>query len=436
MAVEEKASAVGCWPAMVAMLSMLLFNGSISDRLLLSDRDSSSGMGELRLRNVLSVILVYFSLSSLGTTRGLPTEVVSVREVCNTTQCEERAKFLQGILNTSADPCDDFDQYVCRKWLDAHPIPADQSSYGVFTQLKADLETELKDVLGNATLSFHPPDSPNITHKILRAYQSCMNENTSEENSTEALRGILRDVGIAKWPVSYTDADIPEWNETFTKLVLKLGLTPVVTLYVLEDLRNVTNYVLQMDQHIFGTVGRNQFLNQSNQHNRKIIEAYKAYIVNVTKLMTNGSTGHKDPSALADEIVDFEVQIANFPFMEIVKNIFNNISIRVDEKEPVIVWDTEYYKSVFDFLGTVNRLVRIPVPATESRWQHGRRHEGKRFLSQDNVVPGAVGAHHYKQIMYRENDPLNILSCRTPTPPPPPPLEKILAAPMVGNHAE
>ncbi|XP_064468643.1 neprilysin-1-like [Ornithodoros turicata] len=341
-------------------------------------------MGNMRLRNVLLVTLVYFSLFFLGTAKGLPTGSMPTREVCNTTECHERAKFLLDILDTKSDPCNDFDQYVCRKWLEAHPIPADQSYYGVFTQLRVDLETELKDILGNATLSFQPPENPNITHKILRAYQSCINEKISEDESTEALRGILSDVGIARWPVSYTDTDIPDWNETFTKLVVKLGLVPVVNLFVLQDLRNVTNYALQMDQHVFGTVGRNQFLNQSNPHNHKIIQTYKQYIINITTLMTNGTTDQKAARALADEIVDFEVQIANrtrsqearrnyiarynkvtvgelqndnpkFPLLEIVKNIFKTINISVDAEEPLIVWETDYYKSVFDFLGTVNR---------------------------------------------------------------------------------
>ncbi|XP_064467662.1 neprilysin-4-like isoform X2 [Ornithodoros turicata] len=341
-------------------------------------------MDELCLLKVFSLTQVYFCLFSLGATNGLPTVNMPERKMCNTTECQERATFLLDILDNSTKPCDDFDQYICDKWIQKHPIPEDQSSYGVFSHLRADLERELKDILGNATLSFQKPEMTNITHKILRAYQSCTNESISVDKSMEALREIMSNVGIAKWPVSYTDTDIPEWKETFTKLVLKLGLTPVVNLYVSQDLGNVTNYALQMDQHVFGIVGRNQFLNQSNQHNGKIIEAYKQYIVNITTIMTNGTADQEAARTFADEIVDFEVQIANrtrsqearrnyiarynkvtvgglqknhseFPLLEIVKNIFNNISISVDEEEPVIVWETDYYKSVLDFLGTVNR---------------------------------------------------------------------------------
>lgn len=35
-------------------------------------------------------------------------------------------------INTTADPCDNFFQYACGRWIQEHPIPDDKSGYGTF----------------------------------------------------------------------------------------------------------------------------------------------------------------------------------------------------------------------------------------------------------------------------------------------------------------
>ncbi|XP_064466168.1 membrane metallo-endopeptidase-like 1 [Ornithodoros turicata] len=142
-------------------------------------------------------------------------------------------------------------------------------------------------------------------------YQSCMNENISEDTSLEALREIMSQVGVPLWPVSSTCVNIPDWKNTFTKLMTHLGLSPILYMGVDQDVKNVTRYTFQMDQHHFGIVGRNQFLNQSNEHNRKIIDAYEQYIMKIANLTNYGTMKEDDLRALAKEIVDLEVQIAN-----------------------------------------------------------------------------------------------------------------------------
>ena len=38
-------------------------------------------------------------------------------------------------VDRSLDPCSDFFQYACSKWLKANPIPADQAGWGTYNSL-------------------------------------------------------------------------------------------------------------------------------------------------------------------------------------------------------------------------------------------------------------------------------------------------------------
>ncbi|MBV8890916.1 MAG: M13 family peptidase, partial [Acidobacteria bacterium] len=45
-------------------------------------------------------------------------------------------RFLIDQADRSLDPCTDFFQYSCSKWIKANPIPADQPGWGAFSALQ------------------------------------------------------------------------------------------------------------------------------------------------------------------------------------------------------------------------------------------------------------------------------------------------------------
>src|SRR4029077_16353033 len=47
----------------------------------------------------------------------------------------ELDSFTPDQVDKSLDPCNDFFQYACSKWLKANPIPSDQAGWGTFNKL-------------------------------------------------------------------------------------------------------------------------------------------------------------------------------------------------------------------------------------------------------------------------------------------------------------
>ncbi|XP_064467526.1 neprilysin-1-like isoform X2 [Ornithodoros turicata] len=309
-------------------------------------------MGAIRIENTVCFSIIYMVILSPGMYQERP-KSEKVREVCHTTQCQKKAELIQGLLSEKTDPCDDFYDYVCEKWIKANPIPEDKSYYGIFTKLGLDLQMELKDV--------------------------------PQGESFEALQGLMSGVGLAVWPVFSPSVRVPKWQDTFRNIFVKLGLSPIFSVGVAQDLKEPTTFTLQMDQLTFGVVGRNQFLNQTEEVNRQIIAAYKEYIMGITKLVTSGGISHQKLRAFADDIVELETELAkrsraqeerrDFTAMYKKKTIYElekelpqvnwldffnsmlrEVNITVNETEPVVVLEMEYYKSTLDLLTTFDKV--------------------------------------------------------------------------------
>jgi predicted metalloendopeptidase len=60
---------------------------------------------------------------------------------------QELRVFDPSLVDTSVDPCENFYRYSCNGWFKRNPLPADQASYGRFTELYELNRMRLRQIL-------------------------------------------------------------------------------------------------------------------------------------------------------------------------------------------------------------------------------------------------------------------------------------------------
>jgi len=110
--------------------------------------------------------------------------------------------FDPSLIDTKVNPCDNFYQFSCNGWFKRNPLPADQTSYGRFTELFELNRLHLKQILEEAA-------APSATRsaneqRIGDEYASCMDTDTVNKLGLTPLKPELDRIAALK-----TTAELP-----------------------------------------------------------------------------------------------------------------------------------------------------------------------------------------------------------------------------------
>src|SRR5215475_9083130 len=102
----------------------------------------------------------------------------------------QNTKIDQPVLNVTfmdktVDPCVDFFQYACGGWVKNNPIPPDQSSWSIYSQVAEANKLQLREILEAAAAD---PKSSTTNQKIGDYFASCTDLKTIEDAGMKPLK--------------------------------------------------------------------------------------------------------------------------------------------------------------------------------------------------------------------------------------------------------
>ena len=114
----------------------------------------------------------------------------------NDTTMPDLEHFSPDQVDKSLDPCNDFYQYACSKWIKANPIPPDQAGWGTFNKLAIWNIAAIHNTLEQVA----QPSSARSTadQKAGDHYASCMDEAAINKAGLTPLKQDLDSITVLK----------------------------------------------------------------------------------------------------------------------------------------------------------------------------------------------------------------------------------------------
>ncbi|KAK3095559.1 hypothetical protein FSP39_016105 [Pinctada imbricata] len=289
---------------------------------------------------------------------------------------------LTSAMDEAADPCEDFYEFACGTWVKKHVIPEDRSSLNQFGVLRDDVQVIQKIVLEQPVQE----GEPESVTKAKDLYKSCMNETLIEQRDVSVIFPFLKDLG--GWPLLGNKPG-GHWNESdfsLTTLLLKLrrlNNSPLIDLYVSSDEKNSSRRVLHLDQSGYGLPGRKYYLKGRKD---RMVMAYE-------KLANSIAVGVGADPVVAkrdvQKLIDLEFEVAKiavpaeerrdsnklynpmtisqiegrftssskipFNWFTYAQGLFDQVGIKFDQSEVVIVEAIPYYQELFNILAKYSK---------------------------------------------------------------------------------
>ena len=154
----------------------------------------------LKMKSYCSTILYAIFIYCLRNTNAyrISFSNITKKELCLTEACIETSNQLFKSMDRTIDPCQDFNKFVCGRFIEESIIPEKQQQIDLTT-------TKLKDVMYDrgqklmTTTSESSEDLFQIDAKVRNFYATCSDAPLREKVGVEPLLNILKSIG--GWPV-------------------------------------------------------------------------------------------------------------------------------------------------------------------------------------------------------------------------------------------
>ncbi len=231
-------------------------------------------------------------------------------------------------MDTSVGACEDFYQYSNGKWLSRNPIPSDQSSWGISSELRERNYELLRDILDEAAAA----DAPAGTNKRKSGdfWLAAMNTAKIEKDGLKPIAADLERIAKVS-SIEELQAIIRDHH--------KEGLSTLFSAGVDQDLMNSDQYIVYATQGGLGLPDRDYYTRDDAESQ----ELRTKYVAHVSKMLQLLGDSKKDADAAAAAIMALETRFAEASLTNVElrdpSNYYNIVTVEAaDELTPEFSW--------------------------------------------------------------------------------------------------
>ncbi len=203
--------------------------------------------------------------------------------------------FDSALVDKSVDPCENFYRYSCNGWFKRNPLPADQTSYGRFTELYELNRLHLKEILEAAAVPAETR-TPN-EQKIGDEYASCMDAGAINRLGLAPLQPELDRIAALK-----SIAGLPE----LLAHLHRIGVRAFFALGSNQDFGDASAMISFYNASGLGLPERDYY----TRTDAKSVEQRRQYVEHVHKIFVLAGEPDAEAAKDADTVLAIETRLA------------------------------------------------------------------------------------------------------------------------------